>query len=53
MKIQTKQMITEKNYISVEHQNGVKKRVLSCVTSELSAVRQAEVLVIHYILLCP
>ncbi|GEM_PF-6186822 len=25
MKIQTKQMITEKNYISVEHQNGVKK----------------------------
>lgn len=25
MKIQTKQMITEKNGLSVEHQNGVKK----------------------------
>lgn len=25
MKIQTKQMITEKNHISVEHQNRVKK----------------------------
>lgn len=50
MKIQTKQMITEKNDLSVEHQNEVKKRVLRCVTSELSAV---EVLIIHYILLCP
>jgi len=38
MKIQTKQMITEKNYLSVEHQNGVKKRVLRCVTNELSAI---------------
>lgn len=38
MKIQTKKMITEKNDLSVEHQNGVKKRVLRCVTSELSAV---------------
>lgn len=44
-------MITEKNDLSVEHQNGVKKRVLHCLTSELSAVTLGRI--IHYILLCP